>query len=67
MARKGGNPNINQNPETFSTERSEPLLKQMQLRIPQSMWAQLQQQEDWREFVREAIARALAEQANTLP
>jgi hypothetical protein len=62
MARPGGNPNISKNPQTFTTDRPEPLTKQMQLRISESMWEELQQQEDWREFVREAIAAALQNQ-----
>jgi hypothetical protein len=59
MARPGGNPNINQNPQTFTTDRAEPLTKQMQLRVSESMWNALQEQGDWREFVREAIAHQL--------
>jgi hypothetical protein len=59
MARPGGNPDIANNPGTFRTDRADPLTHQMQLRIGEAMWAQLQQQDDWREFVRDAIAEKL--------
>jgi hypothetical protein len=64
--RPGGNPDINKNPQTFRTDRAEPLVKQMQLRVSERMWNDLQErEEDWREFVREAIQAKLdAEAAN---
>jgi hypothetical protein len=61
MARRGGNPDINKNPQTFTTDRAEPLVKGLQLRVSESMYAQLYAIEGWQEFVRDAIARALAE------
>lgn len=57
MARKGGNPDISKH--GFTTERPEPLTKQLQIRITETMWQQLQQQDDWREFIRQAIAQNL--------
>jgi hypothetical protein len=59
--RPGGNPDLKEH--QFSTDRPEALTKQMQLRVSESMWAELQALEgDWREFVRTAIATALASQ-----
>lgn len=57
--RPGGNPNINQNPQTFSTERPEPLSAKLSMRITASMLQELKQHQDWQELVREAIATAL--------
>jgi hypothetical protein len=57
MARKGGNPDIIKH--GFTTDREEPLTKQMQLRVTETMWQQLQTQSDWREFVRQAITDAI--------
>jgi hypothetical protein len=56
--RPGGNPNLEKH--KFTTDRPEALLKQMQLRIPESMWKELQALPDWREFVRNAISEKLA-------
>lgn len=57
MARPGGNPELTEH--QFTTDRPEPLSKQLQLRITESMWAQLQTLPDWREFVRDAIQAKL--------
>ncbi|MBW4433179.1 MAG: hypothetical protein KME28_15995 [Pelatocladus maniniholoensis HA4357-MV3] len=49
--------NSNPSPKTrFITERSEPLTEKLTLRMTASMYSQLLQQEDYREFIREAIA-----------
>jgi ATP-dependent helicase YprA (DUF1998 family) len=57
MARPGGNPKLTQH--QFTTDRPEPLSKQLQLRITESMWAELKDLPDWREFVRQAIQAKL--------
>jgi len=57
MARKGGNPDLGRH--KFVTDREQPLVKHLQIRVSQEMWGQLEREEDWREFVREAIASAL--------
>jgi hypothetical protein len=63
--RPGGNPDINKNPQTFKTDRAEPLIKQMQLRVSEQMWDALHELEgDWREFVREAIQAKLDEEGD---
>jgi hypothetical protein len=61
MPRPGGNPNINKNPQTFSTEREESLTELLQLRVSSSMKESLKQLDGWQEFVRQAIAEKLAE------
>ena len=43
----------------FKTDRKEPLRERLQIRVPTSMKQQLQQQENWQEFVRQAIAEKL--------
>ncbi len=57
--RPGGNPDIKQ--YGFKTDRAEPLKERVQIRIPTSMKQKLQEQENWQEFVRQAIAKALEE------
>ena len=57
MPRPGGNPEIKKH--GFKTDRAEPLLEKLQLRISASMKRQIQEKENWQEFVREAIAEKL--------
>ena len=57
--RPGGNPDIKQ--YGFKTDRAEPLKERVQIRIPTSMKQKLQEQDNWQEFVRQAIAKALEE------
>lgn len=53
-----GNPSPS--PKTrFTTSRDEPLTKQMQLRVTESMWTRLQELDNWQEIVRFAIAKEL--------
>ncbi len=55
-------PRIDQlKPFAFKTDREEPLRERVQIRIPTSMKEKLQEQENWQEFVRQAIAKALQE------
>ena len=49
-------------PFAFKTDRAEPLRERVQIRVPASMKEKLQEQENWQEFARNAIARALEEQ-----
>lgn len=56
--RPGGNPDIKQ--YGFKSDRDEPLRSRLQLRVPDSMKQQLEQQDNWQEFVRQAIAEKLA-------
>ena len=49
------------NLKPFTTDRPEPLLEKLQLRIPLSMKQEIYAQENWQEFVRQAIAKALEE------
>jgi len=55
--RPGGNPDIAK--FHFKTDRNEPLRERLQIRVPASMKQQVQQQDDWQEFVRQAIAEKL--------
>ncbi len=49
-------PNPNPSPKTrFATDRKEPLSEKLTLRMTASMYSKLLQQEDYREFIREAI------------
>lgn len=57
MARPGGNPDLVE--YQFTTDRSEPLLAKLQLRIAKSMKAQIEAIPNWQEFVRDAIAEKL--------
>jgi hypothetical protein len=57
MARPGGNPDLKQH--QFSTKRTEPLEKKITIRITASMLSQLEEMEDYREFIRQAIVSAL--------
>ncbi|MCY7393496.1 MAG: hypothetical protein LH647_18975 [Leptolyngbyaceae cyanobacterium CAN_BIN12] len=60
MPRPGGNPDINKNPQTFSTERDESLTELLQLRVSGSMKESLKRLDGWQELVRQAIAEKLA-------
>ncbi|MDJ0726623.1 MAG: hypothetical protein QNJ38_16065 [Prochloraceae cyanobacterium] len=59
MPRPGGNPNIKKH--GFKTDRVEPLTTQLALKVSASMKKQLKEKENWQEFVRNAIAKALEE------
>ncbi len=56
--RPGGNPDIKK--YGFKTDRDEPLRERLQIRVPASMKQQLLSQDNWQEFVRQAIAEKLA-------
>ncbi len=60
--RPGGNPDIKK--YGFKTERAEPLRESVNVRVPASMKKQLKEKENWQEFVRSAIAKALDEENN---
>ena len=54
--------NPNPSPETrFTSDRSEPLTSKITIRITDSMLEELKKQDNYREFIREAIAQRLAE------
>jgi hypothetical protein len=55
--RPGGNPDIVK--FRYQTDRDEPLRERLQIRVPASMKQKVQQQDDWQEFVRQAIAEKL--------
>lgn len=59
MARPGGNPDLVH--YQFTTDREEPLIAKLSMRVTPSMLEQLRQQENWQEFVREAISQRLKE------
>ena len=53
-------PNPDPSPKTrFKTKRKEPLTESLSLRIPASMKVKLEEQDNWRELVRNAIAKEL--------
>ena len=54
-----GNPKIKE--YGFKTDRVEPLTEKLQIRVPASMNAKVKSKNNWHEFVRQAIAKALKE------
>ncbi len=58
--RPGGNPDLKK--YGFTTDRPEPLRESVHVRVSASMKKQLKEKENWQEFVREAIAKALEEE-----
>ena len=52
-----GNPNIKNH--GFTTDRSEPLIAKLTLRLPQSMMDKLKSLENYPDFCRQAIQSAL--------
>ncbi len=59
MPNPEGNPNIKK--YGFTTDRDEPLTDNMSIRMPPSMMKKLREQDNWREFVRTTLAKALEE------
>ena len=59
--RPGGNPDLIK--YAFKTDRDEPLREKVNLRVSKSMLEKLKEKENWHEFIRQAIARALEEEA----
>lgn len=57
--RPGGNPDLKNH--GFTTDRPEPLRENLQLRVSASMKEKIRSRENWQEFVRDAIAKALEE------
>ena len=62
MPRPGGNPNIKNH--GFKTDRAEPLTANLSMRIAPSMLKELRSRDNWKELVRNAIAKALEEDEN---
>lgn len=58
MPNPKGNPD---NLQPFTTNRDEPLKAQLTIRIPESVMARLKTINDYREFCRQAIYKALSE------
>jgi len=53
-------PNVNPSPQTrFTTDRQEPLNAKLSMRITDSMLAEIKQKENWQEFVRQTLQKAL--------
>lgn len=53
-------PNPNPSRETrFKAESTESLTRKIQVRIYPSVWAELEQQSNWQQFVRDAISEKL--------
>jgi flagellar biosynthesis chaperone FliJ len=53
-------PNPNPSPKTrYTSNRSEPLNSKVTVRLTDSMYEKLKTQEDYREFIRQAIAEKL--------
>jgi hypothetical protein len=57
--RPGGNPDLKR--YQFSTDRPEPLTEKLSMRISAAMRSRLSAMENWHEFVRQAIQKALDE------
>lgn len=45
----------------FTTDREEPLIKQLQIRVPESLNNELRSIPNWQEFARKALRKAIAE------
>lgn len=60
MSNIKGNPNIKK--YGFKTDRPEPLTAKLSMRVSNSMLTKLKEKENWQEFVRETLAKALQEQ-----
>ena len=58
MARPGGNPELVRH--QFTTNREEPLIAKLSLRVTPSMLAAIKRQGNWQEFVRKSLAEALS-------
>ena len=52
-----GNPDLAQH--GFKTNRPEPLTAHVALKMPASLKAKLQEKENWQEFVRQTLQKAL--------
>ncbi len=63
MARPGGNPELVRH--QFTTNREEPLIAKLSLRVTPSMLSAIKGQENWQEFVRKALADALHYRSET--
>ena len=46
----------------FTTDRDEPLTDNMSIRMPPSVMNKLKKKDNWREFVRSTLAKALEEE-----
>ena len=57
MSNPKGNPNIVK--YGFKTDRTEPLKERVQIRVPASLKKQLQAKDNWQEFARQALQKAL--------
>jgi len=57
-----GNPNIKEH--GFKTDRKESLTAKLSMRITPSMLNELKSKENWQEFVRLTLAKALEEENN---
>jgi len=61
MARKGGNHELIKH--QFTTKGKDPLVAKLSMRVTSPMLEQIQQQENWPEFVRTAIAKHLEQKS----
>ena len=52
------NPKL-ENLKPFTTEREESCTAQMNVRVPPSLIAKIKQKENWQEFVRQTLKKAL--------
>ena len=59
MSNPKGNPNIKK--YGFKTDRPEPLTAKLSMRVTDSMLTKLKEKENWQEFVRETLTKALQE------
>jgi len=64
MARPGGNPDLVNH--QFTTDRDEPLIAKLSMRVSPSMLEQIRCRDNWQDFVRDAIAKSLIEEKTLL-
>lgn len=60
MANK--NPKL-ENLKPFTTDREESCTAQMNVRIPPSLFAKIKRKENWQEFVRQTLQKALEKES----
>ncbi len=59
MSNPKGNPELKK--YGFKTDRLEPLTAKLSMRVTDSMLTKLKEKENWQEFVRETLTKALQE------
>lgn len=67
MTGKRGNPNWEQNPAIYKTNRPEARMKTLQVRIEPSLLERLKQIPNWQDLIRDRVADIVEEQGPGIP